>query len=94
MEGAELLVLQGGIASIERFKPLLFLELLRKWSKPFGYHPNDVISVLAEIGYRCYTFDAHTLVPVPRITDETVQTNFFFADPDRHADWISREVRS
>jgi hypothetical protein len=49
VEGAELLVVQGGLQTIAKYRPLIFLELLRKRSKPFGYHPNDVIQLLASI---------------------------------------------
>ena len=88
VEGAELMVLHGGSATIAHYKPLLFLELLRKWSKPFGYHPNDVIALLGGMGYRCYVHEGERLVRFETMTDETVQTNFFFADPAKHAKWL------
>lgn len=89
VEGAELFVLQGGRETIARCRPLIFLELLRKWSKPFGYHPNDAIQMLREIGYRCYTFGEGDLVSFGLMTEETPQTNFFFAHPDVHQEWLS-----
>ena len=89
VEGAELFVLQGGRRTIEEHRPLIFLELLRKWSRPFGYHPNDVIQMLGKIGYRCYTFDEGRLVPFQEMTEETIQKNFFFAHPDVHRRWLS-----
>lgn len=89
VEGAELLVLKGGQKTLAQAKPLLFMELLRKWSKPFGYHPNDVVSMLGEMGYRGYTVDEGRLVICGEITDDTVQTNFFFAQPDKHANWLA-----
>jgi FkbM family methyltransferase len=89
VEGAELHVLQGGRNTIARYRPLIFLELLRKWAKPFGYHPNDVLGMLGEIGYRCYTFDDSRLIPFEVMTEETTQKNFFFAHPDAHRQWLS-----
>ena len=89
VEGAELLVLKGGRKTLARQKPILFMELLRKWSLPFGYHPNDVIALLGEIGYRGYAIDNNNLVPFYTMTDETRQTNFFFVDPDKHANWLA-----
>lgn len=89
VEGAELMVVRGGANTIRAHKPLLFLELLRKWSKPFGYHPNDLIALLREWGYGCYAFADDALVPFDLMTDETVQTNFFFAHPDRHGAWLA-----
>jgi FkbM family methyltransferase len=89
VEGAELLVLQGGRDTIAAHRPLLFMELLRKWSKPFGYHPNDVLALLAEIGYRCYTFGDNCLIPFQLMDDNTTQKNFFFAHPEVHQSWLS-----
>lgn len=89
VEGAELFVLQGGRETIAKCRPLIFLELLRKWSKPFGYHPNDAIRMLREIGYRCYTFGEGGLVSFGFMTEETPQKNFFFAHPDVHQEWLS-----
>lgn len=48
VEGSELFVYQGGIESIDRFKPIVFSEMLRKWSNKFGYHPNDIINLFTK----------------------------------------------
>jgi FkbM family methyltransferase len=88
VEGAEFSVLQGGRETISRYRPLIFLELLRKWSRPFGYHPNDVIQMLHGFGYRCYTFGDVGLVPFTVMSEETLQKNFFFAHPDAHGQWL------
>jgi FkbM family methyltransferase len=90
VEGAELMVLQGGRQTLSRHQPLLFLELLRKWSKPFGYHPNDVIALLSEFGYDCCSFENGKLIRFHTVTDETRQTNFFFAHPQKHGAWLAR----
>ncbi|MGE3690010.1 MAG: FkbM family methyltransferase [Novosphingobium sp.] len=89
VEGAELLVLQGGRETLARHKPLLFMELLRKWAKPFGYHPNDVIALLGELGYKCYSHQYGKLARFTEMTDESVETNFFFAHPDHHGAWMT-----
>lgn len=89
VEGAELLVVKGGLATIEAHKPILFLELLRKWSKAFNYHPNDVLSLLRSIGYECFAHDDGVLTRFGEMTDKTVQTNFFFAHPARHGAWLA-----
>lgn len=89
VEGAELMVVNGGSNAIRQHKPLLFLELLRKWSKPFGYHPNDLIGLLRGWGYGCYAFSEGRLDSFDTMTDETMQTNFFFAHPDRHSAWLA-----
>ncbi|WP_115011090.1 FkbM family methyltransferase [Helicobacter canis] len=54
VEGAEIFALRGGLESIEKFKPILFVEMLRKWAAKYGYHPNEIIAMLEQIGYMCY----------------------------------------
>lgn len=84
VEGAELRVLKGGVNSLVRFKPAVVIELLRKWSAAFGYHPNDVLDLFAALGYVCYGVAEHTLTRVERVTEETRETNYVFLDPTRH----------
>jgi len=83
IEGAELLALKGGLYSIQKFLPILFLELLRKWSANFNYHPNDVINLLKDLGYSCYSV-GKTLIKIDSITDETLATNFYFFHDSKH----------
>lgn len=79
VEGNELFVLQGGLSLLSHHKPILMCELLRKWSASFGYHPNEAIDLMQNIGYKPYTVtSAGHLVEFGRISDVTIQTNFFF----------------
>jgi FkbM family methyltransferase len=84
VEGAELMVLQGGLETIRTHKPKLLLELLRKWSSAFGYHPNDVVRLLGTLGYECYAIGATDLTHITEITDTTAETNYIFVVPDLH----------
>lgn len=84
VEGAELLVMEGAIKTLEKFKPVLFLEMLRKWSAKFNYHPNDIIHLLSKIGYSCYSIDNSKLNRVLQIDKNTIETNFFFLDEKIH----------
>lgn len=90
VEGAELAVIQGGFQTISNEKPILILELLRKWSSNFGYHPNDVINLLEGLGYHCYAIepDRH-LSRCLLISDSTIATNFLFINPERHHSFLS-----
>lgn len=83
VEGNELFVLRGGLDFLSQHKPILFLELLRKWSAPFGYHPNDVITLLKSIGYSAFTPNKlGDLEVFEEVTDETIETNYFFVHPE------------
>lgn len=84
VEGAELMVLQGGEKILTTHKPAILIELLRKWSQKLGYHPNDVITLLTGYGYQAYTLGLQGLQPCPAIDENTVETNFVFLHLDHH----------
>lgn len=89
VEGAELMVVQGGHETLQH-TPIILMELLRKWSREFGYHPNDVFALLAEYGYGAWAFSAAgSLTTCDQVTDETMQTNFVFLHPQKHAKVIA-----
>ena len=77
VEGAERLVFQGGWQSIQKSLPVIFAELLRKWSAGFGYHPSQVVDELGSLGYRCFAVGTEVTL-VDNITEETQETNFLF----------------
>lgn len=83
VEGAELFVFEGGLRALDS-RPVIFCEMLRKWSAKFGYHPDAIISLLATKGYRCFAASAGGLCPMSRIEDTTTQTNFFFLHEAAH----------
>ena len=89
VEGAELLVFKGGQETLRSQKPIVFAELLRKWSAKFGYHPNEVLELFRSIGYRCFTAVNGTLVEFDHMDDETLETNFFFLHTEKHHAKIS-----
>lgn len=85
VEGAELFAFKGGFDSIKKFTPIIFTEMLRKWSAQFDYHPNDIIRLLEALNYSCFELDKDKLSRITAVTDETVSTNFFFLHNDKHA---------
>lgn len=88
VEGAELLTFQGGRQTIEKHKPIVFTEMLRKWSAKFNYHPNEIINLFKEMGYGCYFVDSGELKKIKEMTDKTIETNFFFLHADKHLNII------
>lgn len=89
VEGSELFVFRGGIKTIKKDKPVVFTEMLRKWSNKFDYHPNDIICFFAELGYGCYIFKRNKLKKIKLVTDCTLETNFLFLNTDKHKKIIS-----
>jgi FkbM family methyltransferase len=88
VEGAELLVFRGGIKLLERDKPIIFAEMLRKWSAKYGYHPNDIITLLAGIGYQCFVVFKEGMKIFCSVDENTVETNYFFLHPQKHKEII------
>ena len=56
VEGAELRVLRGGEATIERLRPKLLLEIEQRHVERFGYRAEDIVTWLADRGYRMSTW--------------------------------------
>lgn len=83
VEGAELFALRCGVKTINKYKPIIFCEMLRKWAKKFDYHPNDIIGLLKNIGYSCYAIKENTLGYISQVTDDTMETNFLFLDESK-----------
>lgn len=89
VEGSELFVFQGGIRSIKRYKPVIFSEMLRKWSAKFNYHPNDMIYLLEDAGYQCFVLaENNKLKRFGYVDENTVETNYFFLCPQVHKKMI------
>ena len=78
VEGAELFVFQGGLETLKAQKPIIFTEMLRKWSANFNYHPNDIIKLLKNIGYFCYEINSGRVKLIDVVTEATEATNFIF----------------
>lgn len=94
VEGAELFVLRGGMPTIERTRPVLMLEMLRKWAKVYDYHPNDIVRLLTPLGYHCYSLAEGGLLEHTSIEETTEATNFFFLDPTRHGSALAALERA
>lgn len=84
VEGAELLVFKGGANVLKRDCPIIFTEMLRKWTSKFNYHPNDIITFLQGIGYSCFTSNEGRLCPFGTVDDNTIETNYFFLHKEKH----------
>ncbi|HLO94734.1 MAG TPA: FkbM family methyltransferase, partial [Burkholderiaceae bacterium] len=88
VEGAELFVFQGATETLQRDKPIVFTEMLRKWAAKFNYHPNEIIALFASFEYRCFYAGENALKELAEMTDETVETNFFFLHAKKHQQLI------
>jgi len=83
VEGAEFLVFQGAYETIKKYKPIIFSEMLRKWAAKFNYHPNQIISFLKGLGYRCFIPHNGQLKEFFKMDENTIETNFFFLHKEK-----------
>ena len=90
VEGAELLVFQGGMKTIIRDKPIVFSEILRKWSAKFNYNPNEIFELFRAQGYYAFFVKNNCLTEFFEMNDETVETNLFFLHSEKHVHQITR----
>jgi FkbM family methyltransferase len=90
VEGAELKVFLGASGTLKDSSPIIMAEILRKWSRKHGYEPNDIFELLRGMGYRVFTTDGYHLIPFEAMTEETIETNFFFLHGEKHRDKIRR----
>lgn len=88
VEGAELFVFKGGANTLKKYKPIIFTEMLRKWSKKFNYHPDDIINLLSGFGYQCYGYVNNKIKKINNVNPELETTNFFFFHKEKHRDII------
>lgn len=90
VEGAEILVFKGGQNTINKNKPVIYTELLRKWSKEFNYCPDDVIHLLSKLGYSCFIISDEKLCQIETIDENTIETNFLFLNQEKHKNIIEK----
>jgi hypothetical protein len=90
VEGAELLVFKGAMDTIARDKPIVFSEILRKWSEKFSYNPNEIFTLFHAQGYEAFTVKGKYLSQFGSMDENTIETNFFFLHSEKHADLIAR----
>ena len=77
---------RGGRQTLSEYRPVVFAELLRKWSKPFGYHPNDMLAYFNELDYECFAVGQTDVRRIETVTEETPETNFAFIHRVKHAE--------
>lgn len=90
VEGAEFMVFKGAKNTIDSHHPIVFSEMLRKWSAKFNYHPNDIIKFFSELGYNCYVTNDNRLNLFIEVNENTMETNFFFLHPETHKEKIEQ----
>lgn len=86
-EGAELAILKGASTILEsRPRPLIQCELEEIRTRPWGYHPREVVALLDTMGY-CW-FQAHSGGALRPVEDKTKMDGNFFAVPEERMELL------
>ena len=81
VEGYELFALRGAEEILKSNRPIVFCEILRKWSRKAGVDINAVLFYMRELGFVAHVAGSSGEIfePVEVIDDATTNTNFFFS---------------
>jgi FkbM family methyltransferase len=92
VEGAELFVFKGGEATLKKHQPIIFTEMLRKWSAKFNYHPNAIIDFFKTLDYLPYAIHGEKLQKFDLVDENTLETNYVFLHNEKHFELIKKFV--
>ncbi len=76
-EGADLEVLKGGVDTLRRLRPFLFVEFAGRTLQRFSATPTDMLEFILGCGYTGYRLETGRLVEL-RKTDDIWSCNLFF----------------
>ena len=79
VEGHEKNVLQGGIETVKKNKPVLLVEIEERHTKtPI----TEIITFINSIGYKAFISKENDLIEIDKVRDLTRENNFFFLPLD------------
>lgn len=81
-EGSELFVIEGFIETIRLHKPLIIVEILRKWCEKNHYKPQDIIDLIGN-DYLLFEIFKNKIVQIEEIDELTSSTNFLFLPKEK-----------
>jgi FkbM family methyltransferase len=84
VEGSELLVLKGAVGILERFRPLLLLELADRALVHQGCSSGQIWDFCSQRGYQIFAFDQCTGLPVPAQQKPYYDSENVVAVPDSY----------
>lgn len=86
VEGSELFVLRGGANCLAAAKPVIFCEILRRWTRSLGYDAGEILALLRSAGYECFEVAGDQLRLFATMEETTAATNFVFLHAAAHVE--------
>lgn len=91
VEGSELLVLSGAKVTIEKFKPIILLEVYEGQCQMCGYTAMDLINLLKSWGYEYFEANNNQLKRVESVRAvDNGRYNYFFLHVEAHRNLINK----
>jgi FkbM family methyltransferase len=75
VEGAEALVLEGAAETVQRFRPLMMIEINPEALATFGVDAEALLSRIKHLGYTLYRLHGRQLIPLEGLSDEDEYVN-------------------
>lgn len=76
VEGTELMVVKGGKNLISKARPIILCEIEKRWTKRYGYFPEEIFNFLSRLGYKPFIFFSGELKEVQGVQDSA--NNYIF----------------
>lgn len=93
VEGADLLVLRGGAATIDRFRPVILAEFNPYWMRQIGQTIDDVRRFAREADYRIVRLFGDRFLPLPPAhTDSDEEVPSYVLLPEERAEAIAEAL--
>lgn len=93
IEGCELFALKGGVETIIKNKPLIFIELYEPWFKKMGYNFIDLHKFMKKLGYSLFSVNENQeLTREGQSIENRQDYNFFYLHNKKHSKIIKNFV--
>ena len=76
--------------TIKKYKPIVFSEILRKWTEKFDYKPSDIFSFFKQLDYVAFITSNDKLLKFGEMNSKTMESNFFFLHLEKHKTILNR----
>ena len=73
VEGHELEVIKGAKETINKYNPILLVEIEKRHSK----ESEETINFINNLGYECFFTSEKNLIPINKLKDKSFENNYF-----------------